>query len=205
MVSVATCVVSIWIVLTGAPLRYVRVLRLGWSRGAGDFGTVLTYADLPKVPAGGRTTGYRRSVRGVEIGVRTVRFVFGIINGAGSEGSASIRGVRAGRIHRSPTSPGRSTSMRHGCYTGSAHRAPRDRIFWGVERREKMYWISGMDLGNGMLDAEQFETLEAALKRACEIEKTGAIVELFQDDTPAPIMDFTQVSAWCRANSQQGD
>ena len=50
--------------------------------------------------AGGRTTGYRRRVRGVEIGVRTVRFVFGIINGAGSAGSASIRGVRAVRIRR---------------------------------------------------------------------------------------------------------
>jgi hypothetical protein len=33
-----------------------------------------------------------------------------------------------------------------------------------------------------MLDAEQFQTLEAALKRACEIEKTGALVDLFEDD-----------------------
>jgi hypothetical protein len=28
-----------------------RVLRLDWSRGAGDFGTVLMYADLPQVRA----------------------------------------------------------------------------------------------------------------------------------------------------------
>ena len=50
--------------------------------------------------AGVRTTGYRRSVRGAEIGARTVRFVFGTINGGGSAGSASIRAVRAGRIRR---------------------------------------------------------------------------------------------------------
>jgi hypothetical protein len=49
---------------------------------------------------GGRTTGYRRRVRGAEIGVHIVRFVFGIINAAGSAGSASIRAVRAVRIHR---------------------------------------------------------------------------------------------------------
>ena len=49
---------------------------------------------------GGRTTGYRRRVRGVEIGVGTVRFAFGIISEAGSGGSASIRGVRAERIRR---------------------------------------------------------------------------------------------------------
>ena len=68
-----------------------------------------------------------------------------------------------------------------------------------------MYFIRGMGIGNVMLRAEQFETVEAALKRACEIEKTGALVDLFQDDIPTPIMDFAQVSAWCRANSQQGD
>ena len=45
-----------------------------------------------------------------------------------------------------------------------------------------MYFIRGMDMGNVTLDAEQFETLEAALKRACEIEKTGALVDLFEDD-----------------------
>ena len=50
--------------------------------------------------AGGRTTGYRRCVRGAEIGARSARFVFGIINGAGSAGSASVRVARAGRIHR---------------------------------------------------------------------------------------------------------
>jgi hypothetical protein len=44
--------------------------------------------------AGARTTGYRRRVRGAEIGVRTARFVFGIINGAGSAGSASIQARR---------------------------------------------------------------------------------------------------------------
>ena len=60
--------------------------------------------------AGGRTTGYRRSVRGAEIGARTVRFVFGAINGAGSAGSASILTVRAVRIHRSLTSPDPSIS-----------------------------------------------------------------------------------------------
>ena len=48
----------------------------------------------------GRTTGYRRRVRDAEIGVRTVRFVFEIINGAGSAGSASIRVARVARIHR---------------------------------------------------------------------------------------------------------
>jgi hypothetical protein len=62
-----------------------------------------------------------------------------------------------------------------------------------------------MDTSNITLDTEQFETIEEALKRACVIEKTGALVELFQDDNPAPIMDFTQVSAWCRAHSQPGD
>jgi hypothetical protein len=62
-----------------------------------------------------------------------------------------------------------------------------------------------MDISNITLDTEQFETIEEALKRACAVEKTGALVELFQDDNPAPVMDFTQVSAWCRANSQQGD
>jgi hypothetical protein len=30
----------------------------------------------------------------------------------------------------------------------------------------------------------------------------GALVEIFQDDNPAPAMDFTQVSMWCRTNSQ---
>ena len=50
--------------------------------------------------AGGTTTGYPRRVRDAEIGVRIVRFVFGIINGAGSAGSASIRVVRAVRIYR---------------------------------------------------------------------------------------------------------
>ena len=68
-----------------------------------------------------------------------------------------------------------------------------------------MYFVRGMDTTNTPLDTEQFETIEQALKRACEIEKTGALVELFQDDNPAPVMDFTQVSAWCGANSQQGD
>jgi hypothetical protein len=62
-----------------------------------------------------------------------------------------------------------------------------------------------MDKSNITLDTEGFETIEEALQRACAIKKTGALVELFQDDNPAPVMDFTQVSAWCRANSQQGD
>jgi hypothetical protein len=65
-----------------------------------------------------------------------------------------------------------------------------------------MYFIRGMDMGNVTLDAEQFETLEAALKRACEIEKTGALVDLFEDDNPTPIMDFTQISEWRRSNSK---
>jgi hypothetical protein len=65
-----------------------------------------------------------------------------------------------------------------------------------------MYFVRGMDIGNTMLDAEQFDTLEEALKRACEIEKTGAIVDLFQDDIPTPKMDFAQVSDWCRSNSK---
>jgi hypothetical protein len=64
-----------------------------------------------------------------------------------------------------------------------------------------MYFIRGMDIGNVMLGAEQFETIEAALNRACEIEKTGALVDLFEDDNPTPIMDFAQVSEWCRSNS----
>ena len=46
------------------------------------------------------TNGYRRSVRGAEIGARTVRFVFGTINGAGSAGSASVRVARVVRIRR---------------------------------------------------------------------------------------------------------
>jgi hypothetical protein len=50
-------------------------------------------------------------------------------------------------------------------------------------------------ISNIALDTEQFETIEEALKQACIIEKTGALVELFQDDNPAPVMDFTQVSA----------
>jgi hypothetical protein len=68
-----------------------------------------------------------------------------------------------------------------------------------------VYFVSGMDTSNITLVAEQFETIEEALERAREIEKTGALADLFQDENPAPIMDFTQVSAWCRANSQQGD
>jgi hypothetical protein len=59
-----------------------------------------------------------------------------------------------------------------------------------------------MDTSNITLDTEEFETIEEALQRTRAIEKTGALVELFQDDNPAPIMDFTQVSAWCRASSQ---
>ena len=65
-----------------------------------------------------------------------------------------------------------------------------------------MYFVRGMDTSNITLDTEQFETIEEALKRACVIEKTGALVELFQDDVPTPVMDFTQVSEWCRANSR---
>jgi len=65
-----------------------------------------------------------------------------------------------------------------------------------------VYFVRGMDTSNITLDTEQFETIEEALKRACVIEKTGALVELFQDDVPTPVMDFTQVSEWCRANSR---
>ena len=68
-----------------------------------------------------------------------------------------------------------------------------------------MYFVGGMDTSNITLDTEQFETIEEALKRACAIERTGALVEVFQDDDPAPVMDFTHVSAWCRTNSQEGD
>jgi hypothetical protein len=64
-----------------------------------------------------------------------------------------------------------------------------------------MYFIRGMDIGNVMLPAEEFETVEAALKRACDLEKTGALVDLFENDIPTPIMDFTQVSERCRSNS----
>jgi hypothetical protein len=63
-----------------------------------------------------------------------------------------------------------------------------------------VYFISGMDIENVTLPTEQFETIEEALKRACEIEQTGALVELFEDDIPAPIMDFALVSEWCRSN-----
>jgi hypothetical protein len=63
-----------------------------------------------------------------------------------------------------------------------------------------VYFLRGIDRGNVALDEEQFEELEVALKRACAIEKTGALVELYQDDNLAPVMDFTQVSAWCRSN-----
>jgi hypothetical protein len=72
----------------------------------------------------------------------------------------------------------------------------------GCTERKQVYFVSGIDTSNITLQKEQFETIEEALTRACEIEKTGAIFELFHDDTPAPIMDFTQVSAWCRSNSQ---
>jgi hypothetical protein len=68
-----------------------------------------------------------------------------------------------------------------------------------------VYFVGGMDISNITFDTEQFETTEEALKRACAIERTGALVKVFQDDNPAPVMDFTQVSAWCRANSQHGD
>jgi hypothetical protein len=64
-----------------------------------------------------------------------------------------------------------------------------------------MYLLRGMDTGNVMLCAEQFETLEEALKRACEIEKAGALVDLFLDDTTTPVMDFAQISAWCKSKS----
>jgi hypothetical protein len=65
-----------------------------------------------------------------------------------------------------------------------------------------VHFVKAMDISNITLDMEEFETVEEALKRACAIEKTGALVEIFQDDNPAPVMDFTHVSAWCRANSQ---
>jgi hypothetical protein len=70
---------------------------------------------------------------------------------------------------------------------------------------KQVYFVRGMDTSNITLDTEEFETVEEALQRACAIEKTGALVELFQDDNPASIMDFAQVSAWCRAKSQHGD
>jgi hypothetical protein len=66
-----------------------------------------------------------------------------------------------------------------------------------------VYFVRGIDSGNVALDEEQFEKLEVALKRACAIEKTGALVDLFQDDNPEPVMDFRQVSEWCRSNSRQ--
>ena len=65
-----------------------------------------------------------------------------------------------------------------------------------------MYFIRGIDSGNVALDEEQFGKLEVALKRACEIQRTGGLVELFEDDIAAPIMDFTQVSEWCRSQSR---
>jgi hypothetical protein len=70
---------------------------------------------------------------------------------------------------------------------------------------KQVYFVRGMDTSNITIDAEQFETIEEALQRACAIEKTGALVELFQDDNPAPVMDFAEVSAWCRSNSERGD
>jgi hypothetical protein len=69
---------------------------------------------------------------------------------------------------------------------------------------KQVYFVRGMDKRNMTLDTEGFKTIEEALQGACAIEKTGALVELFKDDNPAPIMDFAQVSAWCRANSQHG-
>jgi hypothetical protein len=45
--------------------------------------------------AGARTTGQRRYACGAGAGARIVHLVFGTINGAGSAGSASIRGARA--------------------------------------------------------------------------------------------------------------
>jgi hypothetical protein len=75
----------------------------------------------------------------------------------------------------------------------------------GCSEGRQVYFVGGMDISNITFDTEQFDTIEEALKRACAIERTGAFVELFQDDNPAPVMDFAQVSAWCRANSQQGD
>ena len=86
-------------------------------------------------------------------------------------------------------------------YIPTRHAPPRV----GYSEGRRVYFVSGMDIGNITLDKEQFETIEEALKRACAIQKTGALVELFEDDNPAPVMDFVQVSAWCRANSQQGD
>ena len=83
-------------------------------------------------------------------------------------------------------------------YIRTRHAAPRV----GYSEARRVYFVSGMDIGNITLDGEQFETIEEALKRACAIEKTGALVELFEDDNPTPVMDFAQVTAWCRANSQ---
>jgi hypothetical protein len=64
-----------------------------------------------------------------------------------------------------------------------------------------VYFLSGIDKTNVALDEEQFEKLEAALNRACEIQRTGGLVELFDDDGATPIMDFAQVSEWCRSKS----
>jgi hypothetical protein len=64
-----------------------------------------------------------------------------------------------------------------------------------------VYFLRGMDRANVALDEEQFEKLELALKRAREIHGTGGLVELFEDDIATPIMDFEQVSEWCRSTS----
>jgi hypothetical protein len=64
-----------------------------------------------------------------------------------------------------------------------------------------VYFLRGIDNTNVALDEEQFEKLEAALNRAYEIHRIGGLVELFDDDGTAPIIDFAQVSEWCRSKS----
>jgi hypothetical protein len=63
-----------------------------------------------------------------------------------------------------------------------------------------VYYLRGVDSSNYALDEEQFEKLEAALMRARELQRIDALVELFDEDGAAPIMDFAQVAAWCRSN-----
>jgi hypothetical protein len=50
-----------------------------------------------------------------------------------------------------------------------------------------------MDSRNVALDEEQFEKFEAALKRAREVQRTSALVELFDEESVTPIMDFAQL------------
>jgi hypothetical protein len=72
-----------WRTAAGEMVGAVAGVEVGLAAGGGGFWYSLDVCRSAEGAsmAGGRTTGYRRPVRGAEIGARSARFVFGIITG----------------------------------------------------------------------------------------------------------------------------